>query len=72
MNDFIANKFDSLYEMEKFLENFYLPKLILEEIENLESLNSIKEAEFIIKSKPDTQMSHCELYFKKKTMINLT
>lgn len=36
MNDFTASKLDSLYEMEKFLENFYLPKLILEEIENLE------------------------------------
>ena len=36
MNDFIASKLDSLYEMEKFLENFYLPKLILEEIENPE------------------------------------
>lgn len=56
MNNFTARKFDSLYEMDKFLESFYLPKLILEEIENLESLTSIKEVEFIMKNKLEAQM----------------
>lgn len=56
MNNFTARKFDSVYEMDKFLEGFYLPKLILEEIENLESLTSIKEVEFIMKNKLEAQM----------------
>ena len=32
MNNFIASSFDGLHEMEKFLENFKLPKPTLEEI----------------------------------------
>ena len=55
MNNFTARKFDSLYEMDKFLESFYLPKLILEEIESLESLTPIK-VEFIMKNKLEAQM----------------
>lgn len=51
MNNFIAGKFNSLYEMDKFLEDFNLPTLVLEEIENLKSLNSIKGIEFINKNK---------------------
>lgn len=51
MNNFTAGKFNSLYEMDKFLEDFNLPKLVLEEIENLKNLNSIKGIEFINKNK---------------------
>jgi len=48
MNNLCANKFDSLVEMDKFLEKHNLPKVTLIEMENRKSLVFIKGMELII------------------------
>jgi len=47
-----ANKMDNLEEMDKFLENYNLPKLNQEEIENPNKTSTSMEIEIIIKNLP--------------------
>ena len=47
-----ANKMDNLEEMDKFLEKYNLPKLNLEEIENLNRPITSMEIETVIKNLP--------------------
>lgn len=43
-----TNKFNNLDEMDKILERYKLPKLIQEEIENLNTLKTSRETELVI------------------------
>ena len=42
-----ANKFDNLDDMEEFLDRYKLPKIMKEQIDNLNTM-SISEIEFIV------------------------
>ena len=44
---FYANKFDNLDDMDEFLDRYKLPKIMKEQIDNL-NIISVKEIEFII------------------------
>ena len=50
-----ANKLSDLDEMDTFLENYKLPKLNQEEIDNLNRLISSNEIEAVIKNLPKKQ-----------------
>ena len=50
------NKLDNLYEMDKFLETYKLPKLKQKEIEKLTRPIINKEIESIIKNLPKTKV----------------
>ena len=47
MENFYANKFDNLDDMEEFLDRYELPKIMKEQIDNLNTM-SINEIEFIV------------------------
>ena len=47
MENFYANKFDNLDDMEEFLDRYKLPKIMKEQIDNLNTM-SISEIEFIV------------------------
>ena len=47
-----TNKMDNLEEMDEFLENYNLPKLHLEELENLNRCITSTEIETVIKNLP--------------------
>ena len=47
-----GNKFDNLEEMDTFLENYTLPKLNQEEIDQLKRSISRNEIEYVIKTFP--------------------
>ena len=47
-----ANKFDNLEEMDNFLETYSLPKLNQEKIDQLNSLITRNEIEYVIKTLP--------------------
>ena len=47
-----ANKFDNLEEMDNFLETYSLPKLIQEEIDQLDRPITRNEIEYVIKTLP--------------------
>ena len=47
-----ANKMDNLEEMDEFLEKYNIPKLNLEEIENLNKPITSKEIETVIRNLP--------------------
>ena len=51
-NQLYANKMGNLEEMDKFLEKHNLPRLNLEEIENMNRPNRSTEIEIVIKYLP--------------------
>ena len=52
MNNYMANKMDSLEEMDRFLEKFNFPRLNQEEIEIMNNPNTSTEIEPVIKNLP--------------------
>ena len=54
---FYANKFDNLEEMDNFLETYSLPKLNQEEIDQLNRPITRNEIEYIIKTLPTNKSS---------------
>ena len=50
-----GNKMDNLEEMDRFLENFNLPRLIQEEIEIMNNPETNTETEAVIKNLPKTK-----------------
>ena len=54
MNNY-GNKMDNLEEIDRFLENFYLPRLNQEEIEIMNNLITSTEIEAMIKNLPKSK-----------------
>ena len=57
-----ANKFINLDEMDAFLENYKLPKLNLEEIDNLNGPMSSNEIEAVIKNLPKNKSPRPDVF----------
>ena len=55
MNNYMANKMDSLEEMDRFLDKFNLPRMNQEEIEIMSNPSTSIEIEAVIKNPPKTQ-----------------
>ena len=53
---------DNLEEMDKFLENYYFPKLNQEEIENLNISITSKNIETVIRNLPTNKLSGPDIF----------
>ena len=61
---FYANKFENLIEMENFLETYTLPKLNQEEIDQLNRLITRNKMEYAIKTLPTNKSPGADVFTK--------